>query len=158
MYATLLTDASWCPHTGAGGYGFWIACERAKLPGGGSFKGKVEGSNAAELMAIVNSVYHIVTGGIVQRGDHILIQTDSLAAIGAIEGKRHTLGKQERKARQEFFRLVNEHKFRYTLKHVKAHTNREESRFVANRMCDLRAKQGMGKARKQMKKEAASEA
>lgn len=149
MNVTILCDASYCPKYKVAGYGFWIACTRGKLGGSGRIVEDVEDTNAAEMMAICNSIWHGVTEGFIERGDSLLIQTDSLAAIDRLRGQRVvTFTDQQRRIVAYYEKAVRRLDLTVQLRHVKAHTTIQEPRFVANRMCDKRAKEEMRAARK----------
>lgn len=147
MLVTIIADASYCPMTGAAGFGWWTASERRKQGGGGEVKERVDGSSAAEMIALVNALYISLNNKLVLRGDHILLQTDCMSAIDAFNGKRTILTKDERAAKKKLFDLKREHGVTLTFRHVKGHTNRAEARYVTNNLCDARAKDGMRKAR-----------
>lgn len=140
--ATLLSDASWCPETGIAGFGYWIATSRGKLGGGGSFE--TSGSNLAEMKAVCNTLMIARQAELVLNKDAILIQTDSIAAIGGLEATRK-LNPDEEKVQGIFLALTRG--IYYNFRHVKAHTGRYESRYYANRKCDNRARREMENAR-----------
>lgn len=149
MHVTILCDASYCPKYKVAGYGFWIACSRGKFGGSGQIVEDVEDTNAAEMMAICNSIWHGVTDKLIERGDKLLIQTDSLAAIDRLRGQRVvTFTEQQRRIVAYYEKAVRRLDFTVQLRHVKGHTIHQEARFVANRMCDKRAKEQMRAARK----------
>jgi len=114
-------------------------------------KGAVEGSAAAEMLAVCNAVYIALASKLVQHGDHILLQTDCVAAIDAFENRRTTRKPDEIKALQYLRKVKKDNGLRMSFKHVKGHTTRTEARFVTNNMCDRRAKDGMRQARATMK-------
>lgn len=150
MNVTILSDASYCPEHKVAGYGFWIACQRGKLGGGGVIIEDVEDTNAAEMMAACNSIWHGVTNGIILKGDELLIQTDSLAAIDRLEGRRVvTMTAQQERIVAYYEKTIRRMELSVVLRHVKAHTGRLEARYTANRMCDIRARKNMRAARKQ---------
>ena len=155
MKVTIIADASHCTHTGAAGYGFWIASERGKRPGGGQVRDRVDSSSAAEMIAIVNAAHQAIKDQLVQGGDHVLFQTDCESAILAFQGDRAGLTADERKAKKAFFELKREHGFTFSFRHVKGHTTRPEARFVTNNLCDARAKQGMRLARQRFQADSA---
>lgn len=152
MRITIIVDASYCSDTGAAGYGYWLASERGKQGGGGSMKGAVSNSTAAEMLGVCNALFIGVKDGLVRAGDHVLVQTDCLAAIGGFQGRRQMKVEQEKEAARYFHSLRNEQGFGVTFRHVKGHTTRTEARFVTNNLCDKRAKEGMRRARAQMKR------
>lgn len=144
MLVTVMTDASWCPDTHAGGYGFWIACERGKLPGGGPFKVTVRSAGHAEMMAICNAIYDARKNGLVQAGDTVLIQTDCRQAMDVLTQRVHVGYKD---IIDYFQDVTTRGRLVVRFRHVKAHTANSDNRSVANKMCDLRAKAGMREAR-----------
>lgn len=154
MRVTVIADASHCPMTKAAGYGYWAVSERGRQGGGGPIKGPIDTSSAAEMAAMVNGLFFACMAKIAQEGDHVLLQTDCLAAIGALESKRKELTKDERYAKQRFFEIKKEYGVTVSFRHVKGHTNRTEARYVTNNLCDQRAKAGMRLARKRLKGEA----
>lgn len=146
MRVTILADASHCPDTKAGGYGYWIASERGKKGGSGVLNGAIQSSTLAEMMAIANAIYHGVTNGLVQGHDILLIQTDCESAIFAFTSKRK--GSVEEKRVIEYVQKVTRFlSLTVEYKHVKGHTNRSEARFAANNACDRAARKAMRKAR-----------
>lgn len=142
MLVTIMTDASWCPDTHAGGYGFWIACERGKLPGGGPFRVAVRSAGHAEMMAICNAIYDARKQGLVHVGDTLLVQTDCRQAMDVLEQRVHVGFKDI----IDYFNSIR-HGLTVHFRHVKGHTSNSDSRSVANKMCDKRAKEGMRIAR-----------
>lgn len=152
MNVTIISDASWCPRTKAAGYGYWIACERGKVPGGGSLRALCNGSNGAEMMAIVRSIADGLQQGLIQDGDELLVQTDSVAAIGAFKRQR-SVGGEELVAFQTMQKLIEGRRIRLSFKHVKGHTAVQDARSITNRMCDMRAKAGMRAMRAQLRGE-----
>lgn len=149
MDVTLLCDASYCPDHKVAGYGFWIASARLKFGGGGKVNSEVDGSNTAEMMAICNSIYHGVKEGAIQAGDSLLIQSDSTNAIMRFEGKRVTkLTEQQLLVIEYYDKVVRTLNLNIIFRHVKGHTTLPGKRYMANRMCDKRARQHMLQARK----------
>lgn len=110
----------------------------------------IDTSNAAEMAAMVNGLFFACKSGIALPGDHVLLQTDCTGAIAALESKRKELSKDERAAKATFFQIKKEYGVTVSFRHVKGHTNFEEARFVTNRLCDQRAKDGMRQARKRL--------
>jgi len=149
MNVTLITDASWCPDQLVSGYGYWVACARGKLGGGGRCtSASVETSTVAEMMGVCNSLFECYKAGYIVRGDRILIQTDCVAAIKAFEGIRFAnLNRQERMVVKYLHELQKALDLELTFRHVKAHTQTQDARSVTNRMCDKVAKKFMREAR-----------
>lgn len=142
MLVTIMTDASHCPDSKVGGYGYWIVSERGRLKGGAEFKSTVKTVNHAEAMAIVNGMYCALMAGLVQDGDAILVQTDSMTAISVLSGD---IGGYD-KILAEWKRLTNG-VLRIVFRHVKAHSGVRDARSHANRYCDEVARKSMRRAR-----------
>lgn len=151
MRVTIIADASHCPDTGAGGYGFWIASERGKGPGGGPLTGKVDSSGAAEMLALCNALAAGLRHGLIADGDVVLMQTDCQSAILAFSGARTQLSADERKASRFLSEERRKHNLSISFRHVKGHTRRGEARYTTNRLCDQRAREGMLKSRAELK-------
>lgn len=149
MWITIIADASFCPDTKVGGYAFWIASQRGKEGGDGTFAGNVVNHIAAEMQALLNGLHAAVKRGLVRGGDCVLLQTDCQAAIDAFEGKRLNITQEEQGLVSwlERFKEVNDLHIR--TKHVKGHTRREDSRYVVNNICDRKARANMRLARGQ---------
>lgn len=146
MHITILADASHCPDTKAGGYGYWIASERGKKGGSGPFKGRIPNSTIAEMMAIANSLYDAVRHCLVQENDSILFQTDCEAAIYGFTGKR-SVTQDEAKVVNFIKKVTRRMNLTVSYKHVKGHTSNKQARFAANNACDRAARKAMRKAR-----------
>lgn len=149
MNVTILTDASYCSRYKVAGYGFWIASHRGKLGGGGKVVEDVEDVNAAEMMAIANAIWHGLNSRLLQKGDTLLIQSDSLGAIDRLRGRAVTMTQQQLRVIAYYEKVVRRLEFNVRFRHVKAHTMNEAPRFVANRMCDKRAKENLRAARRE---------
>lgn len=146
--ATIIADASYCNETRVAGYGYWIASDRGKLGGGGRMTTEqVVTSTAAEVMAIANSIHHAIAAGLVQEGDELLVQTDCQGAINAFMRLRPNLAQQEQHAVKYVEGLEERFKLKIRYKHVEGHSSKPGARFVANHMCDKRAKEAMRAAR-----------
>lgn len=149
MLVTVLSDASYCPKYKVAGYGFWIASSRGKLGGGGQIVEEVEDTNSAEMMAVCNAVWHGVSENLIQVGDTILLQTDSLAAIDRLRNQRVVkMTDQQKRILAYFEKTVRRLNLKVQLRHVKGHTLHQEPRYAANRACDRRARKAMSAARK----------
>ena len=154
MLVTILTDASRCPDTGASGYGYWIASGRGKRPGGAVLGegGRTPCITTAEMMAVANALTVAINAGLVQRGDDVLVQSDSTAATDTLKGRhsRHVCGVTDKmvEVKEYVRRLALEHDLTLEYRHVKAHTGRQDARSLANEHCDRRAKKFMREVRR----------
>ena len=131
--------------THAAGYGYWIASDRGKLGGGHPFKTKINNINLAEMMAICNTIHIAMKIGYVETGELILVQTDSLSAIGAFT-KRRKVTREDEMAVVRFFETFDS-QLSIEFRHVKAHNADPGRRFQANNSCDRQAKAAMRIAR-----------
>lgn len=146
MNVTLMTDASICGDTGAAGYGYWVVSKRGGVPGQGKLKGRIKDSLEGEMKAVVNSLAAAVKTHVIEDGDTILIQLDNQGVIGCIEGKCR-IRKDMHPMLKELKCIAIKHNLTIECRHVKGHTNRKDNRYISNKMCDLRAKEEMRKAR-----------
>lgn len=146
MHVTLMTDASHCPKWKAGGFGFWCASDRGKLPGGGPLAGEVKDSYEAEMKAVANAMHASIIAGLISTGDNVLIQLDNLGVVNCIN-KVNTPRADVAVVLKYIFELGKKFNLTIRCKHVKGHTNRSENRFVSNAHCDDRAYKGMKQAR-----------
>lgn len=146
MLVTLLADASFCPETRVGGYGYWIASGRGKRGGGGVFRKRLASSALAEMLAIANALYIAKSVGLIQFRDHVIIQTDCQAAIIAFHNGRK-LNKDEEDAYKFFINFMTIAGVSTEFRHVKGHSSKKEARYAANKHCDVRARDYMRQAR-----------
>lgn len=148
MWVTVMTDASYCPDTGAAGYGYWIASNRGKHGGGGPLRKLLGSSTTAETLAVANALHIAFKLKLADRNDSVLVQTDCVAVITLFQGGRRPIDRTEQAAYLHVMRLVDKFHFNLRFKHVKGHNAREGSaRSVANHMCDSRARHYMKQVR-----------
>lgn len=147
MHVTIICDASFCDQYKVAGYGYWIACSRNKVGGSGVVNIEVENNNTAEMMAMANTLWHGSELLVIEKGDSILIQTDCTSAIAKLQGKQPCKTEQEKTVYRYFHSTAKKLKLQIAFKHVKGHSGIDDSRSVANKMCDRRAKRAMRLAR-----------
>lgn len=146
-WATIIADASFCPEHRVGGYGFWIAGDNGKLAGEGMFKTTLPNNNVAELLALLNALHCAVTKGVIPTFSGVLLQSDCMAALDALQGRRVNMLDDEVQAVKWFGDFCNNHKLTVRFKHVKGHSSNKQNRFLSNNACDRRARRQMKKAR-----------
>ncbi len=154
MLVTLITDASLCHETRAAGFGWWAVSRRGRAYGGGPIHARPESSNAAELMAIVNGMHCALRRGILLDGDALIVQTDSQAAIQAINGAR-TIAHHETAALERLRAYITAHALSIEMRHVKGHTRTQDKRSYVNRVCDMHARSAMRRLRHELRHGAA---
>lgn len=149
MLVTLMTDASHCPRTGAGGFGYWCASERGKRPGGGSLNGVIKDSYEAEMKAVANALKASIDAGLVHENDTVLIQLDNLGVVNCISKKNNPREDVEHVLRY-IFNYADKYHLKLISRHVKGHSRNTDQRSKANNHCDARAYEGMQQARKML--------
>lgn len=145
VLVTIISDASHCPDTLAGGYGCWIASNRGSKEFGGPLNDAMD-SAEIEAKAACNALHYAITNGLVKRRDVILIQVDALAALEMFNGRR-----KPRLRELEILEWINNIAARNDLtlryRHVKGHTNNRDARSRAQQKCDDLARQYMQQER-----------
>lgn len=140
MRATVITDASFCSNTKAGGWAAWIAYDGGhKGRHAGAFRDRPPNSGIAELQAVFNGLWLAYKEG--ARG--ILVQTDCMSVVHAVRGTgpyAHLYGA----AKRDHFPQAA-----IRARHVKGHTSVQDSRSYCNRWCDSEAKRHMRAQRKE---------
>lgn len=134
MRATIITDASWCPKTKAGGWAVWISADGWKHRASGQFKAPPDDNNVAEVLAAINGLALAYRRG----ARMLLIQSDSVAVATAL--KRGKWGMKP--ARDLHFPSC-----RIEFRHVKGHTRTQDARSYVNRWCDEQARLHMKEMR-----------
>lgn len=146
---TIITDASHCPNTLAGGYGVWVAGSKGKKSFGGPMTGTKD-SSEIEAKAICNGIWHGIQSGLIQRGDVVLMQTDCQAALLLLQGKRGPRNDAEYDVLDWFTDTTISNELLVTFRHVKGHTNKQDARFKAQYHCDRIAGIHMNSERKRL--------
>lgn len=143
IWATSITDASFCPNTKASAWAAWVKVDGilAPIKRHGYFKVPVAHSEQAELYAALIGIWfakeHNALG--------VLVQTDCISVVDAINGvarKGSTLETYHREMAEKGLTHL-------TLKarHVKGHTAMPDARSWINRWCDQAAGQLMREQR-----------
>lgn len=141
MLVTIISDASHCPHTLAGGYGCWIASNRGSKEFGGPLN-DAQDSAEIEAKAACNALHFAITSGLVKRKDVILIQVDALAALEMFSGRRKPRHK-EKEILEWLTDIAARNDLTLRYRHVKGHTSTQDSRSRAQQKCDDLARQYM---------------
>lgn len=148
MIATLITDASHCSTSKAGGFGFWCVSDRGKLMGGKPLSGEIQDAYQAEVKGVANGLVIGLRSGIIQQGDKVIIQLDNITVVYGING----VLKKKRKDIAVVLNFIKsfaiENNLSIECRHVKGHSKNTDNRSMANKHCDKRAKEQMKLARK----------
>ena len=148
MFVSVLSDASRDPHTGVCGWGGYARSDRGRMMVGGGFVRRLDGIDAAEAAAIVNTMTMALRRGVLAMGDTAFIQMDSVNAMRSLQGERRRTSDDEQRAVEAYRELVLSHRLTVRFRHVKAHTGRREPRYFANHFCDTEAYRHMVALRK----------
>jgi ribonuclease HI len=165
---TLFADASFCPKTGAAGWGAW-----AKRDGwmngrfyGGPMRRPFKTSNSAEICGIASALHEIHAAGSLEDVETVIIQCDNVVALGMILSHVERSRTASRKgARDVDIPLVRWAKcdelarkaisaIRRTtqgktiwLRHIRGHGTDDTTRSWVNEQCDAEAKRHMNSVR-----------
>lgn len=137
LFATVISDASWCPETRAAGYACWVVCNGDRIRDAGPIPFAPETSNDAEIYALRRGV-ELARQSF--KASALLLQSDCVGALhrfglyGGQKKSRYT--PISRTAMKDHF-LGEE--FKVMCKHVKGHTNNPDARSYVNRWCDKEA-------------------
>lgn len=138
--ATVISDASLCHETKAGGWAVWVAVDGGvRVQNSGAFKRRPKDVNEAELWAVINGLTIAKLSGATE----CLVQTDSLHVVRLIQQNKHAFSGHLRRLGLDI---------RVKARHVKGHTVRKEPRFWCNRWCDMEARRHMKLQRKELSK------
>lgn len=157
MLVTIIADASYCPDTGAAGYGFWIASARGRRAGSGSVRKAVTTSVSAEMMAMVNGFHQACAWGLVQKSDKVLLQTDCQSAINAFQNMRFRMNAEEVAVVAKMRVIAATYDVETSFRHVKGHTSGKTPRAWVNNECDRLAGAAMRVARDKLRDERAAQ-
>lgn len=122
LWATIYTDASWCPSTCTAGWAAWIRFDGGRLHYADS--GLSVGSNHAEVEAIVHAVEALLTSPYKPRGlTAVGIKTDSTAAVNLLQfGAAISTDRDLRRLQTRFIQLCVDAKLGRKLTWVKGHS------------------------------------
>lgn len=175
MKMTLFADASFCPRTGAAGWGSWAIrddWQRGKLQGGPiKAHRKIKASNNAEVAGIALALWYHKHAGDLDGLTDILLQCDNVIALGYIKQKIHRTTVSVAKVNRHHPRIVAcgfsdklviaatqtiadmlEEIPNVGVRHVKGHSKTGDSRSWVNEQCDKEARRHMLVVRKEIDK------
>jgi len=148
MTVTITTDASYDPTMKIGGYAFWISSDLGYVKYSGVFSKKLLDHNDAELKAIGNAVYFLVQSDRFKKVNRLIINTDSRFCMHQMKISKVT---KYSDTRNQIKALLKKRRFRFELRHVKAHTNGSNSRRYVNNWCDRASRMEMRTERRKLK-------
>lgn len=139
---TLMTDASFCPRTGASGYGVWFRTNNNTYQRGGNFKEDPKSAVEAEMMAVAIGVSLACKSKFIKEKPFILIQVDSQDAIRQLE-KLAPANHIAMRVVKMLKKLSEEYDMKYRFRWVKGHAAGRAPRNYCNHICDRLAGQFM---------------
>jgi len=151
MIVTVMSDASLCPNTGAAGWGVWIKSNRGNFQGAGNYKKGVRCCTKAEAMALFNAVFIAFRTGLAQKGDVLILQTDNLYTVQALNSTYHDSNRHIKEIAGKLDKMIARHESTFEARHVKAHAPHLGRRNFVNEICDGLAKGAMRKQRTALK-------
>ncbi|WP_165375304.1 ribonuclease HI [Roseovarius nitratireducens] len=148
MRATVITDASHCRKTGAGGWAAWIRIDGDDSPikMSGPLRTVTTRSDEAEIRAALNGIHIARAHG----ARSVLVQTDCMTVVHLIYGKirsRSLLKIWNSAVATARVDLVG-----VSARHVKGHTAKDDARFFVNRWCDRQARKEMRAMRAELER------
>lgn len=159
MIVTVMSDASFCHHTKAAGWGVWVKSQRGLFEGGGNFKQEAKNSMDAEAMAISIAVWVAFRQGIAEDKDIILVQTDCEGLVRyftehwnsnlKLEGKTKVI----REALKFTVDMIKARECEFRIRHVKGHAKKLGGRNYVNHLCDRHARKAMEEQREKLREQ-----
>lgn len=162
MMLTLFADASFCPKTGAAGWGSWAIKDgwpKGKFLGG-PIRRELSTSNTAELCGIAAALWKHDQDGDLEGVTALMLQCDNVTALGYIlaalpqasvrrlKNQRNApigLARTQNKLHLEALDAIRKagHGRRIFLRHVKGHNGTDDGRSWVNTQCDAEARRHM---------------
>lgn len=157
--ATIITDASLCSDTGAGGWAGRVITNGKRYTFSGPLKIKATSSTVAELAAVCNTLHCAFREGVIEEKATLLFQIDNVQTIQLMETAARRsreskgFGKDAQKAMRLIVDMINAHGGRIVIRHVKAHKKRHEreARHHVHEVLDGLAKNHMRARREELK-------
>ena len=141
LRATVITDASYCPLTGAGGWAGWIKIDNLATIKESGVLLQSANSTAAEVMAAANGVWCAARAGARQ----LLLQSDCMAVIHIVGGRSRAPHLIE--IWQTLMAMPVMAGVQITARHVKGHGVVKDARTWVNDWCDKTARVHMERKR-----------
>jgi ribonuclease HI len=154
MLVTVMSDASYCDKTKASGWGVWIKSERGLYQNGGNFKKDPSNNYEAEAMALATAVHLAFAYNLAMFGDKLILQTDCMMVVHAVEGSRRKPARGLLKEAVDFIKeTIEKNGCILDIRHVRAHCPTAGKRNYINDLCDKLAKKPMRQQHKERRNE-----
>lgn len=139
MWVTIYTDASWMPDKKEGGWGFWAKSNLGRITKHGKLPKWVTCNNTAEMAAIITGVEEVFKEwGSEVSG--ILICTDSEVSMVYLKYRPNGTDSLKRKdwlpIREGLYKLLDDHKCKMKIRHVKGHQSANTKQAWLNNKVD----------------------
>ena len=145
---TIITDASWCPNTHAGGWAAWVVNSGIRQKMSGELQ-KYVSSFDAECAAITNGFFLAHKTGLLVRKGKVIIQSDCTHALEVLIDQGRTSNPAVSKMIAQLSEYHNLYKYEIESRHVKGHQDpSKDARTFVNNWCDREAKRHMREMRK----------
>lgn len=164
---TMFTDASFCHHTQAAGWGAWAKADgwAQGITFGAAFRRPMGTIHDAELCAVVNAVHRLISEDRLVNIGAVMVQSDSMRALTVLHAHGNakirdyagghpiltqsalTLSSIEIIAIDRLQDLLSGSGIEFLVRHVKGHST-GSTRHSVNATCDRIAKTHMWSARK----------
>lgn len=147
---TIITDASWCPNTQAGGWAAWAVNSGNRQKFSGELR-RYTNSFEAECAAITNGFFLAHKRGLLVRQGRVIIQSDCQQALEVLIEQGRTSNPAVSKMLAQLAEYHNLYKYDIEARHVRGHQNpNKDARTYVNNWCDREAKAKMRLMRKRL--------
>lgn len=147
---TIITDASWCPKTNAGGWAAWVVNSGTRQKKSGVLR-KYVGSFEAECAAITNGFFVAHKTGLLVRKGKVIIQSDCTQALEVLIDQGRTSNPAVSKMIAQLAEYHHLYKYEIEARHVRGHQNpNKDARTYVNNWCDREAKRHMREMRRRL--------
>jgi ribonuclease HI len=143
----IISDASFCPETGASGFCYWAVSGRGQKGGYGAISERVDNSITSEMMAMIQGLNDACANKLILTEDDVLFRTDCKAAIDAFRNERKNIGAQETELVNYLYNFRIAHRLKIKFEHVKGHTGEDDKLSFVQAQCDKLARISMKRAR-----------
>lgn len=148
---TVITDASYCPDTKAGGWAAWCVRDGHRLKVSGQLEMLTQNSTEAELLAMLQGIRRALKFYAPPLRTYLLIQSDNTGALKKL-GQPGQPGSAYDLAHQHYCKIMEEFSPFLKTRHVKGHSDsRKGARYYVNNWADKEAKKHMREMRMQQR-------
>jgi ribonuclease HI len=138
LITTIFSDASFCPETGAAGYGVYIVSDLGRCEWGGVIMAPVTSAEDAEWCALANAVAIAAVRLLIVREGKLLLQADNQAVMTGLKGPRGFVPRSEfgKLSMAKILDYASLHDCTIETRWVKGHAKEQLPRTYCNKVCD----------------------